>query len=245
MHKLRLIFGTSKIHHLPFEKRRLELLSEVSAAGVDTFDTAMTYGHGCAVETLSKFRKQCPSIKINSKIGLKNAAKRTNYFLEQVIRRKLFARQNADYRIRTLKDLQQQLNESLKTLGCERLNGCYIHEPLLDEFFIEELKEFRFQNRDKFKFLGIGAPSVLISRWNFTLTQNKIPIQTSLYDCKGNWLEPEQFRYEGDNSYGLFTATSQLDTRSKIKRVALSERSLVVATNKKKHFQELIKYVNL
>ena len=245
MAKLRLIFGTSKMHHHVFEKKRLALLSEVNTAGVDTFDTALTYGHGCAVETLRKFRKRHNYIKINSKIGLENVRKRSNYFLEQLIRRKLFANQNKDYRIDTLKGLQRQLEENLTIMGCENLNGCYVHEPLLDASFIEELEEFRFNNCDKFRFLGIAAPSFQITDWKRILMRKKFPIQTSLYDYNGEWLEPEKLINEGDTSYGLFSVNSKLNTRSKIKRVAKSQRSLVVTTTQLKNFKELSEYAQL
>ena len=243
MHKLRLIFGTSKIHHQVFEKQRFQLLYDVREKGIDTFDTAITYGHGCAVETLSKFRKQHPEIKINSKVGLANAYKRTNFFLEQIIRRKLFSKQSSDYRLLTIQELQIQLDKNIKLLGCDFLECCYIHEPLLDSGFISELEEFRFRNCNKFKYFGVGAPTHLITPWKSSLQQREFATQASLYNEICEWVEPENAIFEGDTVYGLFTAKTQLQIHDRIRLIEKSGRSLVFSTSRKRHLNELLSHV--
>ena len=167
-------FGCIKLTSFTSKKSALELLTFVFDNGVSWFDTAPLYGNGYSEYILGEFikklsKKDRTELKIVSKFGLGtetmgslpidlalklNKLKKilastspliNNHEVQSVVSPRIF----------DIKNIQNQLENSLKKLGVEQLYG-YLGHELLPDFLGDDIKKYLMDSKRDGKILNLG-----------------------------------------------------------------------------------------
>jgi aryl-alcohol dehydrogenase-like predicted oxidoreductase len=174
-HNLSVIgFGCVKLTSFTSKKKAIELLTCVYDNGVCWFDTAPLYGNGYSEYILGEFIKKLSKndrteLKIVSKFGLGpetvgslpiDLALKLNR-LKKILRpssqliNKHEVQSIVSARTFQAKNIQNQLENSLKKLGVEQIYG-YLGHELLPDFLGDDIKKYLIDSKKEGKILNLG-----------------------------------------------------------------------------------------
>lgn len=151
----RLIFGTSQILRLVFDREIKKLLNCVYDIGIRHFDTARLYGFGEAEKKLGNaLRSYKDTVKISTKFGLKfkepSWTKKKVFLLGRLYKSffplsaKSFLNKHAPIHFHdfSLDATKESFDLSLKNLGVERIDYFFLHEPFVNTPISDEILSF-------------------------------------------------------------------------------------------------------
>jgi aryl-alcohol dehydrogenase-like predicted oxidoreductase len=167
-------YGCVKLTSFTSKKNAIEILKFGFDNGARWFDTAPLYGNGYSEFILGEFIKKLSKndrmeLKIVSKFGLGPV---NNSYLPidlalKLNRLKKILSSSSQIKINqevqsvisprtfVLKNIQNQLENSLKKLGVEQLYG-YLGHELLPEFLSDDIKKYLFNSKQDGKVLNLG-----------------------------------------------------------------------------------------
>ena len=151
----RLGYGTTSLMAVQSGQERLQLLECAYDAGIRHFDTAPYYGYGEAERVLGEFlRKKRDQVTVTTKFGIQPPAVVRNRFVNQLARKILGlapslrailsekAQSLSKSGAFSVKAARTSLEQSLKSLGTDRIDLFLLHEPTLHDAGSPEILDF-------------------------------------------------------------------------------------------------------
>jgi D-threo-aldose 1-dehydrogenase len=159
----RLCFGTSKLFRLHSTTERQRLLHAAYDCGIRHFDTARSYGLGCAEEEVGRFaRDKAGAVTVATKFGIRlNASGRWFSRAQGIARRvvsvvpairKVLKRTGTPFvtaRDFDVATARASIETSLRFLGTERIDIVFLHEPDAASIIPDELADLLASYREK------------------------------------------------------------------------------------------------
>ena len=151
----RLGYGTTSLMAVQSGQERLKLLECAYEVGIRHFDTAPYYGYGEAERILAEFlRGKRDQVTITTKFGIQPSAVVRNRFVNQMARKILWlapslramlskkAQSLSNSGAFSAKAARTSLEQSLKSLGTDRIDLFLLHEPTLHDAGSSEIIDF-------------------------------------------------------------------------------------------------------
>ena len=151
----RLGYGTTSLMAVQSTQERLQLLECAYEAGIRHFDTAPYYGYGEAERVLGEFlREKRDQITVTTKFGIQPPSVVRNRLVNQLARKILgFAPSLRAVLSKKAQSLSKSgsfsaeaartsLEQSLKSLGTDRIDLFLLHEPTLQDAGSPEILDF-------------------------------------------------------------------------------------------------------
>jgi len=151
----RLGYGTTSLMAVQSGQERLKLLECAYEAGIRHFDTAPYYGYGEAERVLGEFlREKRNQVTVTTKFGIQPPSVVRNRFVNQLARKILgvapslrsILSQKAQNLSKTgsfsAEAARKSLEQSLKSLGTDRIDLFLLHEPTLNDAGSTEIVDF-------------------------------------------------------------------------------------------------------
>lgn len=151
----RLGYGTTSLMAVQSTQERLQLLECAYHAGIRHYDTAPYYGYGEAERALGEFlRKKRDQVTVTTKFGIQPPAMVRNRLVNQLARKILglapSLRATLSKKAQNLSKTasfsaeaaRKSLEQSLKSLGTDRIDLFLLHEPNLHDAGSSEILEF-------------------------------------------------------------------------------------------------------
>jgi aryl-alcohol dehydrogenase-like predicted oxidoreductase len=167
----RLSFGTGRLHRIPTGAQRQAILAAAVSHGFTHFDTAPYYGFGIAEAELGRFlRGAGAEVTVASKVGLYPPGGRGSSTLGVWTRKvvgKLTGTATGPVLDWSLGAATRSLEESLRTLGRDRLDILFLHEPAIGLFDVDELYGWLERQADagKIRYWGLAGPLERFEGW--------------------------------------------------------------------------------
>lgn len=167
----RLSFGTARLHHLPTNRRRQDLLAAAFAHGFTHFDTAPYYGFGIAEQELGRFLKgRRGGVTITTKVGLyppRSLYQSTvSVWTRKIVGKVLpaLSRPVVDWSIAAA---AKSLDRSLNRLGIDRIDLLLLHEPVSGAVRSEVILEWLKRERDngRIRAWGLAGQAHCMDTW--------------------------------------------------------------------------------
>ncbi|MGA8891063.1 MAG: aldo/keto reductase [Anaeromyxobacteraceae bacterium] len=166
---MRLGFGSSRLHLMPFESDRRRLIWDALDLGIAHFDTSPFYGYGLAEKALGAALQGRRDVSITTKVGLYAPAGASDHFVSIAMRKavgRLIARTSrpvADYKPQMA---ERSLEKSLRALRVERVDFLLLHEPRVTRAESDDLIAWvlRATERGMVRAWGVAAEAELCSR---------------------------------------------------------------------------------
>lgn len=236
-----LIFGTSRLHHIPRQRDRVKLLHKVYDLGIRTFDTAPSYGMGIAEMTIGDAFSGDRSIKINTKVGISVEKLWSETWLEMSIR-KLVCKSFLENVRPALgyEDMMQQYEQSLKYLRVKKVNALLFHEPTADNLNVNEAKKFVNDVKPDVKYFGVAGSEQsidVVDLLGSSLTQIIQSDWSIIQELRGQ--NPE-FGSKYLAAFGYMRGLSVKKAKTKIQDLnLLKSDALVLSSSSIEHVQEI------
>lgn len=141
----KLIFGTDKLVRIRSKKERLSLMSMAVDLGITHFDTAPLYGFGLAERSLRSVLKTHRSTTVTSKVGLYPPGSREQTYGEVMVRKglgRVFPSLKLPSVSYAINDARISVEQTLRSLGRERLDLLLIHDPTTQMLDCDEWHNF-------------------------------------------------------------------------------------------------------
>ena len=238
----RLGFGTASLHHIPTSRGRQALLADATALGFSHFDASPYYGFGVAEHELGRFlRGRGDEVTVATKVGLYPAgggtASATLAWGRKLAGRLLpaLSRVVVDWSVAVA---ERSLAQSLRTLGRERVDIVFLHEPAPGLLDADEFLSWLAQRRraGSLRYWGLAGPLAGFAAWaSHPLAEILQVRDADLPDLMRAGREPQL-------SFGALRSASQGFSAEAI-RSALARNpngSLLVSTRKPEHLRDLV-----
>jgi hypothetical protein len=148
-------YGTTGLMAVQSSRERLQLLECAYDAGIRHFDTAPYYGYGEAERVLGEFlREKRDQVTVTTKFGIQPPAMARNRFVNQMARNILGLAPSLRARLSkkaqslsksvvfSAEAARTSLEQSLRSLGADRIDLFLLHEPTLHDAGLPEILEF-------------------------------------------------------------------------------------------------------
>ncbi len=242
----RLSFGTARLHRHATTARRQALLAAAWDQGFTHFDTSPYYGYGISESELGRFLRRCgASATAASKVGIYPPGGRTSNAFTAWTRKALgkivpsISNAIVDW---SLKTAAASLEQTLRTLGRDRLDILFLHEPTPQLLDAEEFQMWLARQRDagKIRYWGLAGPLERFAEWvNHPLGQIlQVRDMISAPDTVKLTLAGRRPQF----TYGVIPSGRDRPSVQQVVREALvrnSEGSVLVSTQRIPHLREL------
>jgi aryl-alcohol dehydrogenase-like predicted oxidoreductase len=240
----RLSFGTASLHRVPTSRGRQALLAEAAALGFSHFDASPYYGFGVAEHELGAFlRGRGDEVTVATKVGLYAPGGRTACALLAWGRKAggrllpALSRAVVDWSVAAA---ERSLAQSLRTLGRERVDVLFLHEPAPGLLDAEEFLSWLAQRRrsGSLRHWGLAGPLRRFPAWT------RHPFAEILQVPDADLPDLVRAEREPQISYGALASAHDGRSAPTALRDALARNpggSLLVSTRRPEHLRELVR----